>query len=77
DEVTGKVVYTDWQIASDSREKSWSAFTTPNIKGFVPTITSLDAETPTAETGHKEYTITYTNQPSTTHVVIKAADGTL
>ncbi|MDT9619363.1 mucin-binding protein [Lactobacillus jensenii] len=76
-EVTGKVVYTDWQIASDSPQKSWSAFTTPNIKGYVPTITSLDAETPTAATGDKEYTITYTNQTYTTHVVFKDADGTV
>ena len=76
-EVTGKIVYTDWQIASDSPQKSWSAFTTPTIKGYTPTIASLDAETPTADTGDKTYTITYQNQTYTTHVTFKDADGTV
>ncbi|WP_391486790.1 mucin-binding protein [Lactobacillus mulieris] len=79
-EVTGKVVYTDWQIASDSPQKSWSAWTipaTPGTEGYIPTISSLPAETPTAETGDKEYTITYTNQAYTTHVTFKDADGTV
>nr|WP_236692253.1 MucBP domain-containing protein [Lactobacillus psittaci] len=79
-EVTGKVVYTDWQIASDSPQKSWSAWTipaTPGTEGYIPTISSLPAETPTAETGDKEYTITYNNQAYTTHVILKDSDGTV
>ncbi len=74
-EVTGKVVYTDWQIASDSPKQSWSSFITPTIGGYIPTISRLDAETPTAETGDKEYTITYQNQAYTTHVIFKDHDN--